>query len=732
MREKGTFVPHRILLVQNDPSDADAIHKALAQSADVKFEIEWVKRCSEAIDRLAEENDPADGSRPGATQPGESPRISAILVDLFLPDSSGIETFHRIFHAAPQIPILVLISPAQESVAKTAVQFGAQDYLLKSRIDSYLLPKSIANMIERALNAEALFEEKERAQVTLNSIGDAVMSTDAAGRVTFLNGVAERLTGWSLQEAAGRAVHEVFHIIDAISREPVNNPMDTAIAENKIVGLTPNCMLVRRDGVESAIEDSAAPIHDRHGVVTGAVMVFHDVSSARAMSQRMSHLAQHDSLTELPNRILLNDRLQQGLAAAQRRQQRLALLFLDMDRFKTINDSMGHAAGDRLLQSAAQRLTSCVRASDTVSRQGGDEFVVLLSEVGEPQDAAVCAEKILAAFAEPHEVEHTALYVTFSIGIVTYPEDGLDAATLLQNADLAMYQAKSHGRNCYQFFAAGMNVAALQRQSVESALRQAIDREEFVLHFQPKRDLSTGAITSLESLLRWNDPARGMVPPAQFMAVAEESGLIVPIGRWVLREACRQGAAWRDAGLSPIFVAVNVSAVELRSKNFIAGVRTILKETGFDPKCLEIELTETYLMRDPQSTATVLEALKMMGVGIALDDFGTGYSSLSYMRRFPVDTLKIDESFVRNLISDSDDAGIVVAVINMGKSMHMRVVAEGVETATQLAFLQEQGCPEGQGYFLGRPAPAQEIGLLLSATAAVVAANAWDHARRAN
>jgi len=713
-------VPHRILLVQNDESDADAIHKALAASADVKFEIEWVRLCSEGIDRLALENDT-----------GATPKIDALLVDLFLPDSSGIETFHRIFHAAPQIPILVLISPAQESVAKTAVQFGAQDYLLKNRIDSYLLPKSIANMIERALNAEALFEEKERAQVTLNSIGDAVMSTDAAGRVTFLNGVAERLTGWSLQEAAGRAVHEVFHILDAISRQPVHNPMDTAIAQNTTVGLTPNCMLVRRDGVESAIEDSAAPIHDRHGVVTGAVMVFHDVSSARAMSQRMSHLAQHDSLTELPNRILLNDRLQQGLAAAQRRQQRLALLFLDMDRFKTINDSMGHAAGDRLLQSAAQRLTSCVRASDTVSRQGGDEFVVLLSEVGEAQDAAVCAEKILAAFAEPHEVEHTALYVTFSIGIVTYPEDGLDAATLLQNADLAMYQAKSHGRNCYQFFAAGMNVAALQRQSVESALRQAIDREEFVLHFQPKRDLSTGAITSLESLLRWNDPARGMVPPAQFMAVAEESGLIVPIGRWVLREACRQGAAWRDEGLKPVFVAVNVSAVELRSKNFIAGVRTILEETGFDPKCLEIELTETYLMRDPQSTATVLEALKNMGVGIALDDFGTGYSSLSYMRRFPVDTLKIDESFVRNLISDSDDAGIVVAVINMGKSMHMRVVAEGVETATQLAFLQEQGCPEGQGYFLGRPAPAEEIGLLLSATAAVVAANAWDHARRA-
>jgi diguanylate cyclase (GGDEF)-like protein/PAS domain S-box-containing protein len=699
-----------ILLIQEDPSDATAVREALSNSIDGLFKVEWIRGCNEGLERLAREgNQRAD-------------RIAAILVDLFLPDSHGIETFDRLFHAAPQIPILVLTSSQDEDIAKSAVQRGAQDYLLKARLDSYLLPKALHSMIERAAIAEALFEEKERAQVTLNSIGDAVISTDVWGQVTYLNVVAEGLTGWSWKEAEGHRLEEVLQIIDATTREPVLNPMTFAIQENKPVGLTPHCVLIRRDGHEAAIEDSAAPIHDRRKRITGAVMVFHDVSTARALSSKMSHLAQHDSLTDLPNRILLKDRLAQAMTLACRHQKKLALLFLDVDRFKHINDSLGHAVGDRLLQSVAQRLVDLVRSSDTVSRQGGDEFVVLLSEMTHSQDAAVVAEKILLTLATPHRIEQHELHVTASIGIVTYPDDGTEAETLMKNADFAMYHAKDAGRNNYQFFKPDMNFRAVERQSLENDLRHALKRQEFVLHYQPKINLETGSIIGVEALVRWRHPQRGLVPAKQFIPVAEECGFIVPIGRWILREACRQARAWQDAGLPPLRIAINTSAVELRANDFVAGVRAILRETGLEPRYLELELTETFLMQDSKSTAAVLKELKDIGVHLALDDFGTGYSSLSYVKRFPIDTLKIDQSFVRDLATDADDASIVSAVISMGKSLHMRVVAEGVETREQLEFLREHSCPFAQGYYFSPPVSAGEFSQLLARSVGSVTA----------
>jgi diguanylate cyclase (GGDEF)-like protein/PAS domain S-box-containing protein len=694
----------RILLIQRDLPDAKAIRDALAASRDSSFQVEWVQKCSTGVDRLTKYASHLSAGKRD---------IDAVLLDLYMPDSQGIETFDRLFALAPFVPILVLIAPQDEAVAKMAVQRGAQDYLFKDRLDAYLLPKVLRSMIERAANTEALFDEKERAQVTLNSIGDAVMSTDSTGHVTFLNVVAERLTGWAREDAAGRPLEEVFQLIDDVTRERVSDPMRRAIRENKTVGLTPNCVLVRRDGFEAAIEDSAAPIHDRYGQVTGAVMVFHDVSSARALSLRMSYLAQHDSLTDLPNRLLLNDRLVQAMAVAQRANTKLGLLYLDIDRFKTINDSLGHAIGDRLLQCVAQRLSDCVRNSDTVSRQGGDEFVILLSQLTHAQDAAVSAEKILAALGVPHQIDEHTLYATVSIGVVTYPDDGLSADALIKNADFAMYQAKESGRNCYQFFKPEMNAKAAQRQSIENGLRLAIERKAFVLHYQPKFDLQTGTITAVEALVRWRHPLRGVLPPSEFVSFAEESGLIVPLGKWVLREACRQAKIWQDAGLKGIRMAINISAVELRAKDFVQGVCAVLQDTGCDPTWLEFELTETFLLQDANSTASVLRTLKGLGVSLALDDFGTGYSSLSYIRRFPIDTLKIDQSFMCDVVSDRDNASIVQAVISMGKSLHMRVVAEGVETGGQLHFLQERACPEGQGYFLARPGVAKRVTRLL-------------------
>jgi diguanylate cyclase (GGDEF)-like protein/PAS domain S-box-containing protein len=689
----GTFMSLRILLVQDDSVVASTILATLQQSKDPSFAVQWVRNCAVALERLAD--------------------VAAILLDLSLPDSQGIETFDRLYRAAPKIPILVLVDSQDENIAKLAVQGGAQDYLFKARLDAYLLPKAVSNMIERAVNSEALFDEKERAQVTLNSIGDAVVSTDVCGRVTYLNVVAERITGWSREEALGHLLEDVVRIVDGTTRETAQNPMALAIRENKTVLLTPNCVLIRRDGVEAAIEDSAAPIHDRRGAVSGAVMVFHDVSAARAMTLKLSYLAQHDSLTDLPNRVLLNDRLAEAIALSSRHRRKLAVLFLDLDRFKHINDSLGHVVGDQLLQSVARRLSSCVRGSDTVSRQGGDEFVILLWEVRHALDAAVTADNILKALQKPHLIDDHELHITGSVGIVTYPDDGADAESLLKNADFAMYHAKEKGRGNYQFFKPEMNVSALERRSLENDLHHAIERHEMFLHYQPKINLRTGEIVGVEALLRWRHPGRGIVLPGQFVPIAEECGLIVPIGQWVLREACLQARAWQVAGLPATCIAVNISSVELRVPDFAGGVRAILTETGLEPQYLELELTETFLMQDSSSTADVLKELKDIGVFLALDDFGTGYSSLSYLKRFPIDVLKIDRSFMRDLSTDSDDAGIVTAVIGMGKNLRMRVVAEGVETAEQLEFLQDHNCPQGQGLYFCRPVPALEFGQFL-------------------
>jgi diguanylate cyclase (GGDEF)-like protein len=391
----------------------------------------------------------------------------------------------------------------------------------------------------------------------------------------------------------------------------------------------------------------------------------------------------------------------------------VGVLVLDLDGFKHINESAGHDVGDELLRSVAQRLLGCVRSSDTVSRQEGNEFVILLPEVAAALDVAVTAEKILQALSVAHRIGTHELYITSGIGIVTYPDDGTDAKGLLKHADIAKHHAKTSGRNHYQFFRPDMNVRALARRSLEADLCRALERGEFQLHYQPKVTLRTGAIIGAEALIRWFHPQRGPVPPDQFVTIAEECGFITNIGRWVLREACRQTRAWQDVGLPSMGIAVNVSAMELRDKEFAATVRSILTETRLESHYLELELTETFLMQDSQATATVLETLKDIGVRIALDDFGTGYSSLSYLKRFPIDTLKIDRSFVCNIATDPDDACIVSAVIGMGEGLHMRVVAEGVETEEQLEYLQEQNCPEGQGYYFSRPLTSTEFAALL-------------------
>jgi diguanylate cyclase (GGDEF)-like protein/PAS domain S-box-containing protein len=638
--------------------------------------------------------------------------VDIILLDLGLGDAEGLEAVRRAHAAAPRVPLVVLTGMDDEHLAAQALKQGAQDYLIKGQIETRGLMRALRYAVERKAMEEALFIEKERAEVTLNCIADAVACSDSFGNVSFLNRVAEAMTGWSLAEAMGRSMTEVLRVEDARTREALIHPMERALAvegrQSPVDGL-----LVRRDGFEIPIEDSVAPIHDREGLATGAVIVFRDVSAARAMADQLSHSAKHDFLTGLPNRMLLNDRINQAIGFAPRHDKKVAILFLDLDGFKHINDSLGHPVGDKLLQSISERLVGCVRGADTVSRQGGDEFVVLLSEVEHAEDAAISARRILAAVADVHAIDGHDLHITTSIGISVYPDDGQDAETLIKNADTAMYQAKENSRQTFRFFKPDMNVRAVERQEVEESLRRALDRKEFELYYQPKVDLRTGEIAGAEALARWRHPTRGLLSPIHFIPVAEDSGLIQPLGNWVLREACTQAKHWRDAGLALPRIAVNISALEFRSEGFLEGVFAILDETQLDPAALELELTESALMKHAESTNAILRALKDKGVTLAVDDFGTGYSSLSYLRKFPIDTLKIDQSFVRQISTEGDDTTMVTAILNMARSLRLRVVAEGVENEKELAFLTANNCDVAQGYLFSRPLPSDQFAALL-------------------
>ena len=556
---------------------------------------------------------------------------------------------------------------------------------------------------ESILIDKHIYQVKTRAEIALNSISDAVICTDIHGNIDYMNVAAEKMTGWTREEVNGQPAEHVFKIINAITRQPACNPVNLVLLSNKPSGLAADTLLIGRDGTEVAIEDSTSPIHNAEGELTGVVIVFHDVSSSKAMVKKMAHLAQHDYLTNLPNRVLLNDRIAQAITLANRHQTQVAILFLDLDNFKHINDSLGHATGDKILQSVTKRLKDCVRESDTVSRQGGDEFVILLADNKNSNDAAVSAQKILDELKAIHTVDKNQLHITTSIGISLYPTDGLDAETLLKSADTAMYYAKEKGRNNYQFFIPDMNNRATQRLIIESNLRHALEKQQFTLNYQPKVNLITGQITGVEALLRWQHGEWGEVMPDTFMPVAENSGLIIPIGRWVLRHACKQAKIWKNKGIEGITVAVNISAQEFLQKDLVETIRATLIETRLEPHFLELEITESVLMRDAEYSKKILLQLKQMGIKLAVDDFGTGYSSLSYLQQFPIDVLKIDQSFVQNIESAKDDSIIVSAIINMANSLKLNVVAEGVENSSQLAFLKKHHCKEGQGYFFGSP-----------------------------
>jgi diguanylate cyclase (GGDEF)-like protein len=556
---------HKVLLIEDNPGDARLIQEMIREDPDTPFAVHCVGRLALGLEQLS-----AGGT-------------VLVLLDLSLPDSFGLDTFAKVYAHSPTVPIIVLTGNDDQTVALSAVKGGAQDYLVKGRLDRELLLRSMQYSIER-----------KRYQVQLE------------------------------------------------------------------------------------------------------------------------HQANYDALTGLPNRNLLNDRLRQAVYA-QRSPRNLAVVFMDLDHFKFVNDSLGHSTGDKLLKAMGERLRAALREGDTVGRVGGDEFVLILNDQSNEEVIFRAMQRIASKVSEPITIDGKELYVSCSAGISMYPQDGPDVDTLLKNADAAMYRAKEHGRNNFQFYTAEMNERVNERLALENALRRALERQEFILHYQQKVDLKTGVIVGAEALVRWMHPEWGLVRPARFIPLAEETGFIVQLGEWVLREACRQTREWLDGGLKPGVVSVNLSARQFRQEGLVRMVSRILEETRLEPAQLEMELTESMVMHNVEAAIATLQGLKSLGVALSVDDFGTGYSSLSYLKDLPIDALKIDRSFVRDIGAgaEAEDGVIAQAIISLAHSLHLKVVAEGVETDQQVRFLKRHGCDQLQGFFYGEPAAPADYALLL-------------------
>ncbi len=570
--------------------------------------------------------------------------------------------------------------------------------------DSFnVMAQKISDLIQR------LHTEKELAEVTLSSIGDAVITTDAQARVTFLNQVASYLTGYLMQEALGKPLNEIFHVVNEATRERVDTPVDVALREGRVVKLSDHSVLISRHGDVFNIEDTAAPIRLPDGSLAGCVLVFHDVSEKHRLLSKVQWQAGHDALTGLPNRTLLTDRFEQAIAAARRHHRLLGVCLVDLDAFKPVNDRYGHAIGDALLIEVSNRLRIAMRAEDTVARLGGDEFVLILNGVGDEEEVHSAVQRILHAISAPYSLESMTINISACIGVTLFPVDNSDADTLMRHADQAMYQAKQIGSNRYQMFDVSLHQETRAGHKTLERIRSAMLQGELCLHYQPKVNLRSGQVVGLEALIRWQHPQDGLVMPPDFLPLIEQSELIIEIGEWVIDQTLLQIEQWTKQGQS-LPVSVNIAAPHFQNDNFFDRLNELLAQhLTVSPCLLEIEIVESVALGDVTQMSKLIATCQGLGVTFSLDDFGTGYSSLNYLRRLPVDTLKIDQSFVRDMLNDEDDLALVEAVISMARLFAREVIAEGVETADHGVLLMRLGCDIAQGFGIAHPMPAAEV-----------------------
>ncbi|MBF0620814.1 MAG: EAL domain-containing protein [Magnetococcales bacterium] len=629
----------------------------------------------------------------------EAQQPDIILMDAKMPVLDGFEACSELKKRpdARHVPVLMITGLNDDESVDRAYEAGAADFITKP-IHWAILRNRVQYLL-RAIEAD---RQLHLSSQVFENTTEGIVITDAKACIQSVNPAFSVITGYQPEEIVGqnmRILKSGHH------DEKFYHNLWKGIKEN---GQWKGEIWNRRKNGEiypewATINSIKAP----DNTVSNYVAVFSDLTTVKESEQNILYLAGHDTLTDLPNRLLFTERLSQAVADAERKEEIVGSLLLDLDRFKVINDTMGHDVGDTVLLEASKRLRECVPINATLSRMGGDEFGMVVPNPPGSRDMAHIAQKVLDVLAAPFIIDGMELFVGGSIGLGLYPLDGEDVKTLIKNTDAAMYHAKELGRNNFQFYRMELNASSLARMLLESSLRNALDRDEFELYYQPQMDLGSGKMIGMEALIRWNHPDQGMVSPGDFIPLAEETGLIVPIGQWALKEACSQNKAWIDQGLPPLRVAVNLSGIQFQQADFVDVVAQVVNETGLDHQYLELELTESIAMGDVEETLSKLQALSDMGMKLAIDDFGTGFSSLSYLKRFPIHTLKIDQSFVRNCTTDPDDAAIIRTFVGLAHSLNLSVIAEGVETEQQLAFLKERECNEIQGYFYGRPLPAE-------------------------
>lgn len=605
--------------------------------------------------------------------------------------------------------VRLVIKPL-DAISTDFKRIGKHDYTPSSISSSFVELQVLVTSFNHMLSEiEHNQQELQQARVIFENTSEGIIITDSKHRMININRAFSEMTGYSEEELIGKgpSIISSGRHDDAFYSSMWNSIEETGRWRGEICNK-------RKNGEIYTVLLSINTFMDIHGELAYHIGVFTDISSIKETENKLEYQAHHDQLTDLPNRLLCNARMEHELQFAKRNKEQVAILFLDLDMFKNVNDSMGHAKGDYLLQQVAKRINDSLRNEDTIARLGGDEFVIIAGSLKNTHGAALVAENTLALFSMPFIIDEQEIFVGVSIGISLYPDDGEDSDVLLSNADAAMYRAKSEGRNNYQFYTPALTGKASERLNMETCLRQALEKNELCVYYQPQYSLSSEKIIGVEALLRWQHPEMGMVGPDRFIPVAEETGLIVPIGEWVLATACKQLKKWMDAGYPEMRMAVNLSARQFRNAGLEKVVKNIIKESSIDPKNLELELTESIIMHDTSIVSDTLNALHQMGVGLSIDDFGTGYSSLSYIQRFPLDKLKIDRSFVQDIMMKPDDARMIVSIIALGHCMKLQVLAEGVETKDQLLYLQQQGCDEVQGFYFSRPIPANEMEELLS------------------
>lgn len=660
----------------------------------------------------------------------QNPDTAVLLLDVVMEsDQAGLDLVRDVREKLENRMVRIILRTGQAGQApelKVIAEYDINDYREKTELTSQKLTSSVTSALrgfrdlrtiqdmayrqkrteERLKIAASVFdgamvEAEEQLNITKmvfeNAI-EGVMITDQEGVILSVNPAFSTITGFSATEAIGQTPR----LLRSNRQEP-QFYADMWRCINRDGQWKGEIWNRRKDGEAHPQFETITAIRDRDGVITHYIGVFHDLTAIKTILQA----GQHDALTALPNRELYIDRLNQAVGHANRNRGKVLLLFFDIDRFQDINNRLGHTSGDQLLQEITKRAQEFIREGDTLARMGGDSFAFILREIRQPEDAMVVVNKLISSLAERFEIEKNELFVTVSIGITLYPDDGESAQILIKNADIALTRAKGAGRDNYQFYKSDMGSQVDRRLLLEKNLHLALDRQEFVLHYQPKIDLRHNRVVGMEALVRWNHPESGMVSPGEFIPVAEESGLIIPMSAWILTAACRQTQAWIEAGYGPLKVAVNLSPRQFRQPTLFETISTTLQETGLSPHSLELEITESMMVRDVEDAILVLDKLRSLGLSIAMDDFGTGYSSLHYLKRFPIQTLKIDKSFINDVSSHADDAAIIQAIIAMSKSLGLRVVAEGVETQEQLDFLRQNECDEIQGYFYSRPLPVE-------------------------